>query len=245
LFRIPSEFRLQGFTDMDFKGFLRDERGAVTADWVVLSSGIVGLGFATISAVSPGIQDLSLDISNVLTDYEISDGFFNFTALQILAQDFSGAQIGAWTGAVAADKGMAMGDILMVGPGGTAMLEVDVPPGANEAVFTFDLIGGDSLDSETATIMINGQPVLLATGNHGQITFANGDVPGISVETNVISQGTQLGGQATSNRLDSVTTVSITVDNPGTSMTLGVASNADQSTHDEFFGIDNFSINAS
>jgi hypothetical protein len=63
-------------------------------------------------------------------------------------------------------QGRRWASMLMVGPGGTAELRLDVPPGANQAVFTFDLIGGDSLDSETATMMINGQPVL----RHRQLT---------------------------------------------------------------------------
>jgi hypothetical protein len=114
-----------------------------------------------------------------------------------------------------------------------------------QAVFTFDLIGGDSLDSETATVMINGQPVTIATGNHGSISFADAGVPGVTVETTGPVAGTAAGRvhqRPVAN--ESVTTVSITVDNPGSSVTLGVASSADQPVNDEFFGIDNVNVDA-
>jgi hypothetical protein len=53
--------------------------------------------------------------------------------------------------------------------------------------------------------------------------------PGVTVETTIQSQGQQLGGSTNDNGWnESVTTVSITVDNPGSSVTLGVASSADQ-----------------
>ena len=46
------------------KSFRKDEDGAVTVDWVVLTAAIVGLGIAVLAAVSGGVEDLSKDISN-------------------------------------------------------------------------------------------------------------------------------------------------------------------------------------
>ncbi len=37
------------------KTFSKDESGAVTVDWVVLTAAIVGLGIAVIAAVSGGV----------------------------------------------------------------------------------------------------------------------------------------------------------------------------------------------
>jgi hypothetical protein len=230
---------------MAFWKFITSEDGAVTVDWVVLSGGIVGVGIAVVSTVSGGIEDLAGDIRTTLVNQEITTRFTEFAAQQLLALDFTGAGIGAWTGGVAADKGGSLGELLMVGPGATAELALQVPPGANQAVFTFDLIGGDSLDSETATVMINGQPVTIGTGNFGTISFENADVPGVTVTTAVQSHGSQLGGRYDNGWNDSVTTVSITLDNPGTNVTLGVMSGANQSTNDEYFGIDNLTVDAS
>ena len=39
------------------KNFKRDEDGAVTVDWVVLTAAIVGLGIAVIGTVSNGALD--------------------------------------------------------------------------------------------------------------------------------------------------------------------------------------------
>lgn len=47
--------------------FARTETGAVTVDWVVLTAGLVGLGLATMTVVSTGVQDASEDTNAVLT----------------------------------------------------------------------------------------------------------------------------------------------------------------------------------
>ncbi len=35
-----------------FLGFLRDERGAVTIDWVVLSAAVIGMGMAVLTPIA-------------------------------------------------------------------------------------------------------------------------------------------------------------------------------------------------
>lgn len=229
---------------MVLRTFIRAEDGATTVDWVVLTAGVTGLGIAVMAVASGGLQDLSTDIETTLNDIEIIEEVTDFVAAQLAANDFAGGALGGWSGGIAGDAGGSLGELLMVGPGGLAELTLDVPDGANQAVFTFDLIGGDSLDNETATVMINGQPVTLATGNHGSISLATPDVPGISVTTNVQSQGQQLGGSQNNGWRESVTSISITVDDPGSSVTLGVSSNANQPINDEFFGIDNVTVDA-
>ncbi|MEG3662077.1 hypothetical protein [Celeribacter halophilus] len=47
--------------------FHREEDGAVTVDWVVLTAAIVGLGIAVMTAVAPGITDLGGKISDDLS----------------------------------------------------------------------------------------------------------------------------------------------------------------------------------
>ena len=46
--------------------FKRDEDGAVTVDWVVLTAAIVGLGMAVLLSVSGGTQTLADKISTNL-----------------------------------------------------------------------------------------------------------------------------------------------------------------------------------
>ncbi len=55
-----------------FKTFMRDEDGAVTVDWVVLTAAIVGLGIAVLTSVSGGTTSLADKISSELANSEIS-----------------------------------------------------------------------------------------------------------------------------------------------------------------------------
>ena len=55
--------KLQNFINKFFK----DESGAVTVDWVVLTAAIVGLGMVIMTTVGGGIESLSGDI---VTDLE-------------------------------------------------------------------------------------------------------------------------------------------------------------------------------
>jgi Flp pilus assembly pilin Flp len=48
-----------------FKTFARDEDGAVTVDWVVLTAAIVGLGMVVMTTVGGGITGLG---DSVVTD---------------------------------------------------------------------------------------------------------------------------------------------------------------------------------
>jgi len=52
-----------------FKNFRRDEDGAVTVDWVVLTAAIVGLGIAVITVVAQGATDQSSGLGAELSTY--------------------------------------------------------------------------------------------------------------------------------------------------------------------------------
>jgi len=54
------------------KNFKRDEDGAVTVDWVVLTAAIVGLGLAVLASVSGGTTSLADKISSNLASQTIS-----------------------------------------------------------------------------------------------------------------------------------------------------------------------------
>lgn len=56
--------------------YITSETGAVTVDWVVLTAGLVGLGLATMSVVSTGVQDTSDDIQDQLQDNTIIQSSF-------------------------------------------------------------------------------------------------------------------------------------------------------------------------
>ncbi|WP_422000086.1 Flp family type IVb pilin [Roseovarius mucosus] len=50
-----------------FKNFSKDEDGAVTVDWVVLTAAVVGLGIAGVSTVNTGIGNLATTIEGDLS----------------------------------------------------------------------------------------------------------------------------------------------------------------------------------
>ncbi|MEM7719106.1 MAG: hypothetical protein AAF222_07865 [Pseudomonadota bacterium] len=54
-----------------FNAFLKDESGAVTVDWVVLTAAIVGLGIAVLTSVGNGTVSLADQISSSLADAEV------------------------------------------------------------------------------------------------------------------------------------------------------------------------------
>ena len=54
------------------KTFSKDEDGAVTVDWVVLTAAIVGLGVAVLTAVSGGATSLAGEISDSLVAQSVA-----------------------------------------------------------------------------------------------------------------------------------------------------------------------------
>jgi Flp pilus assembly pilin Flp len=55
------------------KNFARDEDGAVTVDWVVLTAAIVGLGIAVLTTVGGGVMDLGNAIGTDLSETNTTD----------------------------------------------------------------------------------------------------------------------------------------------------------------------------
>ena len=51
-----------------FSAFLKDDAGAVTVDWVVLTAAIVGLGLLVFNFVRPAVSNLAEGIGNELGD---------------------------------------------------------------------------------------------------------------------------------------------------------------------------------
>ena len=47
-----------------FTAFLKDETGAVTVDWVVLTAAVVTLGLVVFNFVAPAVSQLASDIAS-------------------------------------------------------------------------------------------------------------------------------------------------------------------------------------
>ncbi|MFV0491304.1 MAG: Flp family type IVb pilin [Pseudorhodobacter sp.] len=57
-----------------FKKFSKDESGAVTVDWVVLTAAIVGLGMVVMTTVGGGIRTLATQISSDVASQPVGVG---------------------------------------------------------------------------------------------------------------------------------------------------------------------------
>ena len=55
-------------TMTNFSAFLKDEAGAVTVDWVVLTAAVVGLGLLIFNWVRPAVSNLAESINKELVE---------------------------------------------------------------------------------------------------------------------------------------------------------------------------------
>ncbi len=54
------------------KNFRKDEDGAVTVDWVVLTAAVVGLGVAGVATVSDGVDSLAGTIESGVSNQTVN-----------------------------------------------------------------------------------------------------------------------------------------------------------------------------
>ena len=223
---------------MVIRQFVEGEDGAVTVDWVLITAGVVGLAIATAAVVSGGVGALSTETSDTLSGATIRTSFAQAGAL--LSNDFSDG-LGDWVGGTLANLA-GFGEVLQLGPGELAQLTFAVPPGSNFATITFDMLGIDDLSGEGATVFINGTAVALYADDHGNITTTDFGVPGVTVAVSQHYTNDAVGAGSHGN--DSRATYTITVQNPGETLTLGVGSGTGQPISEEFYAIDDVSVTA-
>jgi hypothetical protein len=60
-----------------FNEFTKNESGAVTVDWVVLTAAIIGLGAATMTSVGSGATDLASLTSDTVSSSAVGQRFFS------------------------------------------------------------------------------------------------------------------------------------------------------------------------
>ncbi len=63
-----SEHLRKGPKMTKFSAFLKDEAGAVTVDWVVLTAAVVGLGLLIFTFVRPAVSSLASGIATEMGD---------------------------------------------------------------------------------------------------------------------------------------------------------------------------------
>ncbi|SDZ14149.1 hypothetical protein SAMN05444004_106198 [Jannaschia faecimaris] len=220
---------------------IQSEDGAVTANWVVLTAGIVGLGLAATSVVSGGVEDQSVDIAQFLADTEVGTAFSRLFS----ENDFSEGR-GDWSGGELMTIN-GFGEILALSGNATrAEMPISVDSKYAYAVMEFDMIIGDSWDNEQGVISINGKDVVIGTHSWG------GDGPAIQTfdaagGTTVMMtrSSTATGGNWRPDTNDYTYNVRVVAANDGSDITLGAATTLNQGGGDEFFGIDNVKVTGS
>ncbi len=58
-----------------FNAFLKDESGAVTVDWVVLTAAVVGLGLAVLLSVGGGTQTFANKVSSHMSTQDVTTSY--------------------------------------------------------------------------------------------------------------------------------------------------------------------------
>jgi Flp pilus assembly pilin Flp len=66
--------------DQSLSSFLRDDTGAVSVDWTVLSAATVAMSLATVGVLSGGLQSLISRLDGELRAQMMSDSFVTFTS---------------------------------------------------------------------------------------------------------------------------------------------------------------------
>ncbi len=229
------------------KSFLVDDDGAVTVDWVVLTAATVGLGIGALGVASVGLSDLSTDVSDQISGQSISERFGGaFSSIAVAAMSFANGELGGWTGASIVDAGGEMGEVLYIDQQQTASLDFEIPEGATEALMSFSLFGGDTLDNEDAIISVDGVTVAIATGYHGTMSIEIPNNDGTTTTAEVVVEQVNMGsGGLYLNAGDSKAVVQINVENPSDTINLSVYSdNGHGSGGDEFWAIDDVEITA-
>lgn len=226
--------------DHPLRAFLRDESGEVTVNWVVLTSSVVAFGLAATGIVVGGVQYMSEDTDETIRDRDIQTSFADMIGeiTDLFGTDFSGGADG-WTGGTVASLD-GFGEVLRIAGGEAAALDLPVPDGASSATITFDLIGGDDLDGDTATVSIGGVPISIYRDDHGNVSVASSTDPGIDVQ--VTAQYLNRAAGAGTHGKDSRATYAITVTDPASNLLLSVRSDADDGVSNEFYAIDDVSI---
>ncbi|MFO6463038.1 hypothetical protein ACK8OR_01485 [Jannaschia sp. KMU-145] len=223
--------------------FISEESGAVTVDWTVLTAGLVGLGLAVAGVASTGVQSTSNDIDETLRGVSIISAFSGV----ISNIDFTGGDRGGWTAGEVVDIA-GFGEILVIPRGGeTAYLPIDVRDSDAYAVVEFDMIFGDSWDSETGTISIAGEEVVVGTHSWREGEPDVKVIEGANDTTVTLTRSSRGSGtfRTGGSSEDYTYRVQVVAANDGRDLALGASTTLNSGYQDEFFGIDNVTVSGS
>jgi hypothetical protein len=226
--------------------FLRRDDGAVTVDYVVLTSAAAGLGLAVSGILMGGFGTFAGTVNG-----ELSRGRTVIVDVTSTLYEESFGEAGAadgWSGAQVTDVrgiGSVLGPIAGSGPdvdAPTVTRTFNLADGTTSAVLDFDVLALDSLDGEAGIIFIGKQEIGRVHGLVGDAWVTTSEVDGMTIKYEIVEEDVELGGVRDDDKWsrDSRTRVRVTVTDPGESLTFGFASNAGADIRDESFALDNF-----
>ncbi|WP_179380832.1 hypothetical protein [Jannaschia marina] len=229
--------------ELDYiREFLRDTKGAISVDYVVLAGAVTAVGLATTDVIEWGMRALASTVDSELkgeapgseNGLSYNNGFDNTAA--------------GWTGAGVTEIngiGNVLGPIENTGGQAGVNRDFTIADDVDRATFTFDLLSMDNFDGDTGTVYVDDQAVGSVTVSNGTPVFTAADnleERGIIIRYTEIDTGVQLGGGTD---VDARSNIAITVrnddpDNPLGNVNIGFGSNATAGADNEFFAIDNF-----
>ena len=235
--------------------FIDDESGAVTANWVVLTAGIVGLALAAFGTIASGIGAQAGAIDASLRGIEMFDEFAS--TVEDAFEDGIGA---LWMGGKAAVAdvpgfGGILGPFARSNGSETVSRNLGLER-AGPATISFDLISMDTIDhGEGSVLYVDGREVARLVKGSGPGATPKGlvwkmrDVPGVTTTTALTASGRNMGGPNRGKNgdgwegwHDEVQRVTIKVDRADANTRFGFGARIDSHQNDESVGIDNFSI---
>lgn len=245
---------------------LREEDGAITTNWTLLSAGVIGLAAAVLTVVAAGMDAAGSDIATTLEEQaapEVEEVAFDF--------DFAGG-FADWTAGIEAHSDPLISDAL--GPfydqSGEEVLtrSFSFPPGTGFAIVEFDLTAVGRMEGhDDFRIFVNGEMVDATSIRDGRIDgvevnerdgalvaygFAGHrrvDDPAAVDRRMATATGTEANG-ATTGRAplrsnvdrESAYRVQVVVADPGETMTLGFGRGGNSPYPGEAWAIDDMTV---
>ncbi|MEM7645076.1 MAG: hypothetical protein AAF366_21570 [Pseudomonadota bacterium] len=222
--------------------FLKDESGAVSTDWTVLTAALVGLGLASASMVRGGVSSTTDEIDETLRGMSVFRAFDTIYS----STDFTNGDRGDWIGGVVTEI-PGFGEVLALSSqSNMAALPIDIGDDHPYAQVEFDLIFGDSWDGEQGEVSLNGTTLLVGTHawreGEPDIRIVEGpNNTNIQLTRTSVDSGAQGSSGWRANNTDYTYRVQVTAEN-GSDLVLEAATTLNQGTHDEFLGIDNVDV---
>jgi Flp pilus assembly pilin Flp len=228
----------------DLKAFLRHESGAVTVDYVILTAGAVVVAIASAEVIFGGLRVVAGNVNEESTGTPLN----GTVPATVYDDNFENGTTG-WTGVTANEAsgigGVVLGPIGGEGGGEQVQRTFTLSDGLAYAKMSFDLYAIDDLGGASGNIYVGGQKVGSLVKNGSETTFVPVEVPGVKIEYDVISTGSNIAGanrpgDPTSH--DSQTRISILYENPDPVLTFGFGSNGPSDTSLGSFSIDDFEV---